>query len=143
MTYRESCYECIFSKLPRQGDRTLADYWEAKDCFPSMDVSKGVSMILLNTSSGKCVWEKIKNSCCFESSNIIDASKHNSNLVTKSERPAYRDVVYKKIKEHGYDKIANTDFVSPRKMRIIIEHSGIYMFVFSILYPIYKKLFKK
>lgn len=142
MTYRESCYECRFSKIPRQGDITLADYWGAKECFPEMDVSKGVSMILVNTSNGENIWNKIKNSCCFESSNIFDAAKHNSNLVTKSKRPAYRDLVYEKIRAQGYDKVARTDFVSPRKTRIVIEHSKIYKFAFSMLYPIYKKRLK-
>ena len=34
MTYRESCYECKFAKVPRQGDITLADYWGVKEFFP-------------------------------------------------------------------------------------------------------------
>lgn len=52
-TYRYSCFKCPFAKLPRQGDISLADYWGVQKPFPLMDVTKGVSLVLVNSQIGK------------------------------------------------------------------------------------------
>lgn len=37
-TYRRSCFDCKFARIPRQGDITLADYWGVGRFHPQMDV---------------------------------------------------------------------------------------------------------
>lgn len=109
-TYRESCYECKFSQIPRQGDITLADYWGANKFFADIDISKGVSLVLLNTEKGKTLFNEIKENCIVYESNLNDASCYNANLVTKTKRPAVRDKVFVLISEKGYNKVAKTLF---------------------------------
>lgn len=109
-TYRESCYECKFAQIPRQGDITLADYWGAGKFFPEIDVSRGVSLVLLNTKSGELAFESIKKYCKVYESNISDASCYNGNLVTRTSRPALRDSVYSLIAANGYKKVADSCF---------------------------------
>ena len=109
-TYRESCYECKFAQIPRQGDITLADYWGADKFFPGIDVSRGVSLVLLNTKSGELAFESIKKYCKVYESNISDASYYNGNLVTRTNRPALRNSVYSLIAANGYKKVADSCF---------------------------------
>lgn len=109
-TYRESCYECKFSQIPRQGDITLADYWGANKFFEGIDISKGVSLVLLNTGKGKTLFNEIRVKCVVYESNLSDASFYNANLITKTSRPATRDKVFALIGEKGYNKVAKTLF---------------------------------
>ena len=109
-TYRESCYECKFAQIPRQGDITLADYWGADKFFTGIDISKGVSLVLLNTEKGKALFNDIKENCVIYESNLQDASCYNPNLVTKTVRPAIRDKVFMLINKEGYNKLARTLF---------------------------------
>lgn len=103
-TYRESCYHCKFTKLQRQGDLTLADWWGVRLFFSLMDYRKGVSLLLVNNATGAKAWEQIKDRCVFEESNIDDASKYNWNLNHVSKRPVERDTIYQRIREEGYEK---------------------------------------
>lgn len=53
ITLRESCYNCPFATVERQGDITLADYWGGKKIHKGLRVANGVSLILCNTDKGK------------------------------------------------------------------------------------------
>ena len=109
-TYRESCYECKFAKIPRQGDITLADYWGVNKFFPSIDDKKGVSLVLSNTHVGeKFLGEALKECKVFQS-NLEDASKYNTNLITRTPRPEIRNKIFSMIHEKGYEKISRTIF---------------------------------
>lgn len=108
--YRYSCYECKYAKLPRQGDITLADYWGVEKYFPDLDISKGVSLILVNSIQGQTIWNEIKDSMIYYTSDVRDASIYNPNLVTNTKMPAIRPRCYDIIKERGYSSVANNEF---------------------------------
>lgn len=110
MTFRMSCYECPFAKIPRQGDITLADYWGVRKYFPNMDPSRGVSLILANSNKGKSFIEKLKSELVIEESNINDAKKENRNLTANTCIPEIRKNIFKKIQDEGYERVAKTTF---------------------------------
>lgn len=110
MTYRYSCYDCKFAKVPRQGDITLADFWGYKDFFSDIDGSKGVSLCLLNTKLGINIFELIKDKFEYRSSNVADASKNNSNLVKSSIQHESRVYIYNKVRDFGYEEVAANEF---------------------------------
>lgn len=110
MTYRDSCYECPFAKLPRQGDITLADFWGAKKFFPNLDTRNGVSLILVNSEKGKAYFDKIKGNLYIEESNISDAEHENQNLTERTSRPEIRDRIFYLLRKDGYSHIAKTRF---------------------------------
>lgn len=127
--YRYSCYNCKFSKIPRQGDITLADYWGVKNFFPDMDISKGVSLVLLNTHHGDDIWSKIKNEIHSKESCIKDAAKENANLISKTLMPEIRKHCYDIILQRGYKSVAEKEFRCPnyrvKKIRITLTHSWV------------------
>lgn len=49
---RASCFQCQYSRLPRQGDITIGDLWAAGSLNLSFDYRKGVSIVLLNNEKG-------------------------------------------------------------------------------------------
>lgn len=54
---RESCGDCRFKGLPRQGDITLADFWGVN---PKYDTDQGTSMVLVNTEKGLSLWKTVR-----------------------------------------------------------------------------------
>lgn len=110
MTCRYSCYNCKFTTIPRQGDITLADFWGAKQFFPNLDVSMGVSLCLVNTEKGRYIWDKISHLCEYEVSIVEDAAMHNGNLVQTTIPHPYRANIYEIIKKEGYSTVAENQF---------------------------------
>jgi NAD-dependent dihydropyrimidine dehydrogenase PreA subunit len=50
---RRCCYFCKFSGQRREGDITIADFWEVSNRHPEYDRDdKGTSLVLINTTSG-------------------------------------------------------------------------------------------
>lgn len=132
-TYRYSCYDCKFSKIPRQGDITLADYWGVEYFFPDFDKSKGVSLILVNSNKGHKIWNKIKNGIEVRESSLIHASIHNFNLLHSTPMPEIRKLCYKLIEKRGYEKVANHYF-RPRNyyaLRLKMISKNIYKKIIS------------
>jgi len=135
-TYRHSCYNCKFAQIPRQGDITLADYWGVRSFFPQIDTSKGVSLILVNNSKGKEIWEKVKDKVEFYTSTVDDGAKFNSNLVHITKKPEIRNTVYQMIEEKGYAAMASSEFRSPRyflyRVRQVLEMMGLWKYIRKI-----------
>lgn len=57
---RESCGNCRFNKIPRQGDCTIGDFWGINNHYPEYDDQKGTSVVLTNNSKGKSLLRKIE-----------------------------------------------------------------------------------
>lgn len=54
---RASCFQCQYSRLPRQGDITIGDLWTAGYLDLSFDYGKGVSVVLLNNDKGRTMFQ--------------------------------------------------------------------------------------
>ena len=93
-TARESCYDCQFNGLSRVGDITIADFWGVGAFGTPFkhDVSKGVSLVLLNSEKGREVFSELKD-CFVEKRDVKEAVRLNHNLVGSSRRPADREEV--------------------------------------------------
>lgn len=118
MTYRDSCYDCKFACIPRQGDITLADFWGVDKFFPNINTNHGVSLILVNNENGIRMWDKIKNQYEYYLSTVEDGAKYNGNLIHCSQKPEIRENIYQTINIVGYKKVAETLFKSPHIWRI-------------------------
>lgn len=92
--FRESCYSCQFNGLNRCGDITIADFWGiGKFGVPFRhDVSKGVSLIFVNTSKGNNVIRSLTDNgnCFVEERQLDEALRLNHNIVESSKLPDNR-----------------------------------------------------
>lgn len=116
-TYRYSCFNCKFAKIPRQGDISLADFWGVGETAPQIDTSKGVSLILVNNEKGEKLWNEIKQRLVLKKSTLEAASKHNPNVIRSTKEPEFRKKFFKILEKDGYAKMANTCLACPDYMR--------------------------
>lgn len=119
--HRESCYNCHFSAIPRQGDCSIGDFWgilSGKIPF-KYDKRYGVSMVMVNSEKGEQIFNRIKESLQLEEKTQQEALVDNHNIIEHDIRPSIRDISY-------YDLLhmSSEDFMSkyhlylPRKTTI-------------------------
>lgn len=90
---RKSCGNCLFNRIPRQGDITLGDFWGEEGLNASFRDGKGISLVCLNNDTGKKYFVQIKEKLLrFEKTSLDVAKKKNWNLIgsSKTHRNRYR-----------------------------------------------------
>lgn len=60
ISLRECCGKCDYTNLNRSGDITIGDFWGINEYKKSISDNKGISLILLNTTKGKEIFDNIK-----------------------------------------------------------------------------------
>ena len=102
--YRECCYNCKYAQIDRVGDITIGDYWGIQKLHPefNVDITKGVSVVLVNDEKGKSLFEKINSKLNFIESDIEKAMIENSNLYAPAKRPKIRSEFYQRVSENGF-----------------------------------------
>lgn len=120
---RESCYHCLYTKLQRTGDLTLADFWGVKELNLSDDLSSGCSCVLVNTNRGQELFESIRYDLQFEHPVTYEqAYRQNINFKEPCQRPQERDTAIKEIKSHSFEYVASKYCKNPRRYRIILRN---------------------
>lgn len=95
---RESCYSCKFASKSRVGDLTLGDFWGIETIDHTVNVGKGVSMVLGNSAKGRELFETIKNNLAFVKSYSIDnAVEHNPVLIRPCQKAEKSDCFWADI----------------------------------------------
>ena len=56
--YRESCYQCHFTRPERVSDLTVGDYWDREHQINLVNSSEGLSMLAINTEKGSVLVNK-------------------------------------------------------------------------------------
>lgn len=78
---RMSCYECPYACRQRTGDITIADFWGVRRMYPDFpNISKGVSLILVNSEKGKYIINNIIQNFYSMKITIEEGAKYNHNL---------------------------------------------------------------
>lgn len=101
MSYRESCYACVYANSERVGDITLGDFWGIKN-FPNEE--KGVSVVLVNTEKGKDMFKAIQTGLYCEERSLEDALPRNPQLRKPSAPHKHRDLFLKIVNRKGFVK---------------------------------------
>lgn len=115
--YRPSCYRCPYANIARSSDITVADYWgiEEYSKVPTVSCSQGASMLLLNTSKGNMLYQKIQSrddvyTCEIP---ISIALKNNQNLSHSAEKPLYRDKFYRLLRRYPFSEALKRSQYAP------------------------------
>lgn len=96
LLHRKSCYNCPFSRIPRQGDITIGDFWSIimhKIQFKE-SAEKGISCILINTNKGKDFFQQYKTKFIIEQKPLSDAVLDNHNIIHCDSIPRERMFIY-------------------------------------------------
>lgn len=85
---RDSCYRCHFASLPRQGDITLGDFWDAKRLKIGQPYESRSSIVLLNNEKGNRLWHQIlrDDGGDFKDITEIDVKRLNKNIYAPNSR---------------------------------------------------------
>lgn len=60
LAMRPSCYKCKFMTINRPGDISLGDYWGIEKIAPEFTDKSGVSLVLINNSKGRILFNTIQ-----------------------------------------------------------------------------------
>lgn len=101
---RKSCYSCQFKGNNRTSDLTLGDFWGIEQVCSDMDDDKGVSVIIVNSTKGKAMFEKIEDEVRIEEVDIKTVSLFNPSYDISVEKTEKRRKFYKKFKKKSFDK---------------------------------------
>ena len=115
---RECCYSCKYTNANRVGDITIGDFWGIEAAHPKFFDSRGVSVVLINTSKGERFFNMVRSGFDVIESTYEKASAQQTNLREPSPRPAVRDNAYKGIDNEAVDIFKNAAFKISVKVRV-------------------------
>jgi len=132
---RPSCYACSFKTLNRQSDITLADFWGIQNVLPEMDDDLGTSLVLLNSSSGKKMFEDIKNRISYKEVDLNQAITYNPAAVKSAMQNPKRRSFFNELERLPFNKLVNkycsdsaivrTKKIAQSVARVILKRSGL------------------
>ncbi|WP_278320016.1 Coenzyme F420 hydrogenase/dehydrogenase, beta subunit C-terminal domain [Clostridium tyrobutyricum] len=111
--YRESCYECKYASINRQGDISIGDYWGIEKEYPDLfrdsncmfSIKKGVSCIMVNTLKGNKYFHKINSYLNIKDTSFEQVALRNDQLNFPSKRGIRREKILKIYKNEGYKAV--------------------------------------
>ena len=106
LSLRDSCYDCKFKKFNRLSDITLADFWGIDNILPEMNDNKGTSLLIINSTKGQKLFDKIKEETIFKEVNLKEAIKYNPSMIHSVKYNAKRDSFFEELDNTSFDKIA-------------------------------------
>ena len=108
---RPSCHQCAYTNLNRPGDFTLGDLWGLKpDEFPE-EQQKGVSLLLVNTSHGSHVFDRLPLSR--QVFPVERAVMGNPRLAFPIAQPAERTAFFAAYQLQPFEEVRKTFFRMP------------------------------
>lgn len=142
--FRKSCYTCQYTKIPRIGDISLADFWGIGQVGVPFkhDVMKGVSLVLANTPKGVDAIEKIGEDSFIEERTLKEALANNHNLRAPSEKFGQRDAVISAFLDENIS-LCNIDGkygLTSHGMKALIKEYSSKLGAFDIAKRIYNKV---
>jgi Coenzyme F420-reducing hydrogenase, beta subunit len=79
----DSCASCTFANTPRQGDISLGDLWKANKIITDTDISRGISCVMLNSNTGKVLFDKSIGNAAYCAEIPVTFLKRNNRLQSK------------------------------------------------------------
>lgn len=102
---RRNCFVCPYAQAERVADITLADCWQVSRIDPKLDDRKGTSLILVNSTSGKALFDAVHRSMklCQEIP-LEEIRKYNGQLNRPSPEHPSRKFFFEHLPKDGYHK---------------------------------------
>ncbi|BBB90116.1 MAG TPA: Coenzyme F420 hydrogenase/dehydrogenase, beta subunit C-terminal domain [Methylomusa anaerophila] len=100
---RPSCYRCEYTKMNREADITIADFWGIEKIRPELKKSGGVSMVLVNSEKGLRLFEWAGNDLIYERVEIEEAMQPNMHVAR--DRNPQRDDFFRRYSAKGINSL--------------------------------------
>lgn len=111
---RPSCYECPFKGFPQKSDITLADFWGIENIDRDMDQDKGTSLVMINSSKGQDLFDRVKEQIIWKEYTLNDARRGNPAMDTSLlNHGTDRKKFFNDLDVYPFDIVAKRNF--PKK----------------------------
>jgi|ADurb_Val_02_Slu_FD_contig_21_2623836_length_2617_multi_6_in_0_out_0_3 coenzyme F420-reducing hydrogenase beta subunit len=112
---RRSCYHCKYATTNRPSDITLADFWGIEDHMKKANFTKGVSMVITNSSKGQQAFKEIIEKISYRSFDMQIAIKGNYSLNQATQLMQERNKFFEDLQQLPFEKIVN-QYLTPKRM---------------------------
>lgn len=101
---RESCFECKFIGKHRCADITLGDCWGISNINSEFADNIGVSQVLVNTETGRELWENVKGEVDYFVTELDSIIDYNGVYLSGPQKPREYKSFWKYYNNKGYKK---------------------------------------
>lgn len=103
---RNSCYSCNFSKIPREADISLGDFWGVEGKYNEFKDNKGTSLVLINNKKGKELFENISVNLNYkEKCDLNYAIKCNPCINSSVAKPGKREEFFNDLENKNFKQL--------------------------------------
>ena len=102
---RPSCYDCKFKSVDRYSDITLADFWGAEKTYKDLYFKNGTSIVLIHSSKGKELFEKIKKEIECKKVDFMIVVSDNPSYLFSSKENKNRKMFFENIDKIKFKKL--------------------------------------
>lgn len=99
---RGCCYDCNHKGFPISADIALGDFWNVDKYDDSLAGIDGISLVIIQTKKGDCLFNSIGNHIAFKRQPVETAIKCNPSLVTCPKLTPEREKYFKDYLANGY-----------------------------------------
>lgn len=110
-TIRQSCFSCPYTRMNRDTDITIGDFWHMEKSMPDFVDEMGTSLVLIHTERGKELFDAVKENLDYRESNTTDCWQLNLQEPTKPS--GIRDKFWRDYRKHGIDYVMDHYGVVP------------------------------
>lgn len=121
------CYACRYARLPRQGDLTVGDFWEAGQRHPDWPLRDGITALLVNSAAGQAAVRAVSGQMEFRRVDFREIYDGQDMLHDKEPRQPYpyRARLFSEMDrwqlEQLYRRFVGTTLVGP----FVLRHDGL------------------
>lgn len=119
---RYSCYNCSSKGLNGNGaDIILGDYWGVYNVHQDFFDDEGVSCLILKTSKGERLFNKICNNISFVETQYDDIIKYNPSFVDSTSKPLERNKIFDELRNTNINVISDK-YKLIKELKIVKEN---------------------
>ncbi len=112
----DSCFNCPYTSNDRVSDITISDFWGIEKDNPDFEDALGVSMVMINTSKGKSLFDTVEGESV--EANIDNAKQPQLNQ--PESKPNGYDSFWQNYKEQGIDYAVKSFGIPKQNIKTII-----------------------
>ena len=105
LVHRPSCHNCRYTRISRDSDMTIGDYWNINNVVPSFEDAMGVSCVFVNNDHGNDMFKRIEDSLQYVETSLAPAIQ--GCMKSINPEPSKRRQFWKDYEEHGYEYCMN------------------------------------
>lgn len=125
---RPSCYNCVV-KQDKKSDMTIADFWGVEEIEPGMSDGKGCSLVIVRTTKGQSLLNKIRNELVIRETEYESSVKYNPSEFKSVGKPQQRESFFYDMNEMEFDQLVKkyVPISFKHKLKIIAKNICKYM----------------